>query len=271
MEACGKLIPSLDLVRRTVETEAAYTRSRLMVLERLPSNPVGVAYREIEGGAVALMARHLPVPDFNSVVGLRAAQAHHVESLAKWYREHGVKGQFQMVPGLSDAAIGRELARLGYYQSGFHAALICEPDAAQPAPAGIAIEQVKDAAVLEVFLETHAAGWKIPDPEGFKANVRGWLGEPGWSLYLAGLDGKPAATGILDVRDKVAYCADAATVPAFRGRGLQAALLRRRIADAAAAGVDFICSGAAYLSTSHRNMERVGMRVQFVRALWTPA
>ena len=29
--------------------------------------------------------------------------------------------------------------------------------------------------------------------------------------------------------------------------------------------------GAAYLSTSHRNMERAGMRVQSVRALWTPA
>jgi hypothetical protein len=28
------------------------------------------------------------------------------------------------------------------------------------------------------------------------------------------------------------------------------------------------CSHA--LSTSHRNMERAGMRVQFVRSLWTP-
>jgi hypothetical protein len=101
--------------------------------------------------------------------------------------------------------------------------------------------------------------------------VRGWLGEPGWSLYLARLDGLPAATGILYVRDRVGYCADAATVPAFRGRGLQGALLRRRIADAGAAGVDFVSSGATFLSTSHRNMERVGMRVQFVRAIWTAA
>ena len=108
------------------------------------------------------------------------------------------------------------------------------------------------------------------DPEGFKANVRGWLGQEGWSLYLGRLGGVPAATGILYVRNKVGYCADAATIPAFRGRGLQTALLRRRIADASAAGVDFVCSGAFYLSGSHRNMERVGMRVQFTRAVWTP-
>ena len=53
-------------------------------------------------------------------------------------------------------------------------------------------------------------------------------------------------------------------------RVCQTALLRRRIADARGAGVDFVCSGTDCAdSTSHRNMERVGMRVQFVRALWT--
>jgi GNAT superfamily N-acetyltransferase len=99
--------------------------------------------------------------------------------------------------------------------------------------------------------------------------VRGWLRQPGWSLYLARCEGTPAATAVLYVADNVGYCADAATHPAFRGRGLQTALLHRRIADASAAGVDFVCSGADFLSQSHRNMERAGMRVLFVRSLWT--
>jgi GNAT superfamily N-acetyltransferase len=264
-----RLIPSLDLVRRTVGAEAAYTLSRLQVLERLPGNPVGVAYHQPVDGLVAFMARHLPVPNFNSVVGLRAGQEQHVEPLVAWYRDNGIKPRFEVVPALADGKISRELARLGYYQSGFHASLIGEPNAPEPGSNAGAIERVRDAAVLEEFLDAHAAGWRIPDPQGFKANVRGWLGQPGWSLYLARLDGKAAATGILFIRDGVGYCADAATVPAFRGRGLQQAMLRRRIADAAAAGVDVVCSGAEYLSASHRNMERVGMRVQFVRALWT--
>ena len=267
-----KLVPSLDLVRRTVAAEAAYTLSRLQVLERLPGNPVGVAYRQLDDGAIAFMARHLPVQSFNTVVGLRAGHEHHVEPLVRWYRDNGVKGQFALVPGLSDAKLGRELARLGFFQSGFHTSVICEPTALMPGSgpgSGMSsIEPVTTAAVLEEFLDAHAAGWQIPEPQDFKANVRGWLGLPGWSLYLARVEERPAATGILYVHDRVGYCADAATDPAFRGRGLQTAMLRRRIADAQAAGVDFVCSGADYLSTSHRNMERAGMRVLFVRALW---
>lgn len=265
-----KLVPCLDLVRRTVEAEAAYTLSRIQVLERLPGNPVGIAYRQPADGLVALMARHLPVPSFNSVVGLRAEHQQLIGPLVAWYRDHGVKGRFELVPGLDDPALGRELARLGYYQSSFHVSLICDPDPQSENVDGIFVERIADAAGLEEFLDTHAAGWSIPDPLGFKANVRGWLGQEGWSLYLARTGGKAAATGVLYIRGKVGYCADAATVPAFRGRGLQTALLRRRISDASAASIDFVCSGASYLSASHRNMERVGMRVQFVRALWTP-
>lgn len=266
-----KLTPSLDLVRRTVEVEADYTLSRLQVLERLPGNPVGIAYRQLDGGGVALMARYLPVPFFNSVVGLRKGQEKLIEPLVSWYRDNGMKGRFEIVPGLDDPALGRELARLGYFQSSFHLSLICESASHADPAGGIAVERVADPATLEEFLDTHAAGWGMADARGFKANVRGWLDQEGWSLYLARIDGKAAATGILYRGDKVGYCADAATVPAFRGRGLQTALLDRRITDATAAGVDFVCGGAFYLSASHRNMERVGMRVQFVRAIWTPA
>jgi len=265
-----KPIPSLRIVRRAVECEIAYTLSRMRVLERLAGNPVGIAIRQLEGGAVAVMARHLPVAGFNSVVGLRAGHEQQLEALADWYRAEGVKVRFEIVPGYYDGAVGRELARLGYFQSGFHTSLVCEPQLEVPAAApGIAIEQIAGAAALDQFLGTHAVGWSIPDVSGFKANVRGWLGQPGWSLYLARLDGQPAATAILYVADKVGYCADAATNPAFRGRGLQTALLHRRIADASTAGVDFVCGGADFLSQSHRNMERAGMRVLFVRGLWT--
>jgi ribosomal protein S18 acetylase RimI-like enzyme len=124
---------------------------------------------------------------------------------------------------------------------------------------------------LDEFFDAYVAGWTLRhgNLESFKANVRGWLGLPGWSLYLARVDGRPAATATLFMHEKTGYCADAATDPAFRGRGLHTALLARRMADAAAAGANFICGGAEFLSASHRNMERAGMRVQFVRALWT--
>ena len=262
------LAPSLDVIRRTLDAEASYTLSRLQVLERLPGNPIGIAYRKLDGGVLALMAQHLPVPYFNSVFGLGAGHEAYVAPLLAWYREHGVAPRFEVVPGLATADLCRELAKQGCFHSGFHGSFIREPDAALADNELLAIERVTRRGIDE-FLDTHAAGWNVPDAAGFKANTRGWINEPGWSLYLGRIKGKPAATGVLYVKDKVGYCADAATVPAFRGRGLQTALLQRRIADASAAGVDFICSGAEFLSDSQRNMQRTGMRLQFVRAVWT--
>jgi ribosomal protein S18 acetylase RimI-like enzyme len=264
------LIPSRGLVHRILDAESSYTLSRLQVLERMPGNPIGVEHRHIEDGVVAFMARHLPVPSFNSVIGLGAGHERHIEPLVAWYRANGLTGRFEMVPGVYDPALGRELARLGYYQSAFHAAMIAEPGAAAPVADGT-VERVIGAATMEHYLDAYVAGWAIPerDRDQFKQNVRPWRDQPGWSLYLARVDGRPAAAATLHLHAKVGYLADGATDPAFRGRGLHAALLRRRMADASAAGVDFVCSGAEFLSTSHRNMERIGMRVAFIRSIWT--
>jgi ribosomal protein S18 acetylase RimI-like enzyme len=266
----GMLLPSLDRVRRTIAVETAFTLTRLQVLERLPGNPVGVAYRHVDDGVVAMMARHIPA--FNAVTGLRSGLERHVAPLAEWYRAEDVRAQFELAPGNYAKELGRELSRLGYFHAGFHTSLIREPeppdDDAHGAGAGDGIERVTSAEQFDAFLDAYTAGWQIPEKAGFKTNVQAWLGLPGWQLYLARVDGLPAAAGILFLHDNVGYCADAATDPAFRRRGLQAALLRRRIADAHAAGVEFVCSGAGHLSTSHRSMERVGMRVRFVRALW---
>src|SRR5262249_17387017 len=263
-----RLLPSLDLIQRTIAAEDAYTLSRIKVLERVPGNPWGVEYRLLDDGVVALMARQVRSPSFNSVRGLRARHERHIESLVRWYRDNDVAGRFEMAPGLFDAGLGRELGRLGYCHSEFHCSLIGEPDVV-PASDAAAVERVTDAAAMEDYLDAYAAQWKHGDKERFKANARTWLHEPDWSLYLARVDGRPAAAATLFVHRKVGYFADAATDPAFRGRGLHRALLARRWQDARAAGVDFVCSGAGFLTSSHRNMERSGMRIQFNRAIWT--
>jgi hypothetical protein len=216
------------------------------------------------------MAKHFPNPNFNKVVGLRGEDASEIAPLLEWYRENGVEPRFEILPRKNDGALSRELARFGLFASEFHTSLIREaapmPSASRPGD----VELVTTPEVLEEFLDAYCAGWAIPDCEGFKRNVRPhWFGRQGWSLFLAREIGRPAAVGILYREDGVAYLADAACNPTFRRGGLQMALLERRINESAAAGVDFICSGAAFQSGSHRNIERAGMRVQFVRSNWT--
>jgi GNAT superfamily N-acetyltransferase len=266
-----RLISSLEIVHRVDDAALAYTLARMKVLERIPGNPVGIAWRTLDG-ATALMAKNLPSASFNSVVGIRKGQADQVRQLVEWYHERGGGGRFEMAAGDYDPAVGRELARLGFFQSGFHAALVGEPDAKAEAAQEIPVERVSRRRDMEDFLDAYVTGWGIPDSarEQFKANVRSWLDEPGWSLYVAKVDGRPVATAILFIHAGIGYFADSATDPAFRGRGIHAALLTRRLRDAGAAGVDFVCSGADFLSTSQRNMERAGMRLLFLRAIWTP-
>jgi hypothetical protein len=105
------LIPSLDVIQRTLAADISYTVSRMKVLERIPGNPIGIAYRWFDESAVALMARS---PPFCRVVGLSRGHAHHIDPLARWYAEHDTKPTFEMVPGQYDASLGQELARLGF-------------------------------------------------------------------------------------------------------------------------------------------------------------
>jgi hypothetical protein len=270
MNRADRLLPSMRLVERVLATDVSYTISRMQVLERIPGNPIGIAYRWIDESAVALASRFLP--SFTRVVGLRPGHERHIEPLVNWYREYGIRPKFELVPGMYDAALGRELARLGLFPTGFHASLIGEPDPSETFDKNIDIELVDSADAMEPYLEAYVAGWGIAekDQAQFMSNVRPWRDQSGWSLYLARMEGRPAAAATLYVNAGVGYLADAATAPAFRRNGLHIALLRRRIRDASVAGVDFVFSGAAPMTASHRNMERAGLRLQFTRANWTP-
>jgi hypothetical protein len=94
MTASDNLLPSLDLVQRVLSADAAYTIFRMQVLERLPGNPIGIAYRWVDETVVALAARFLP--SFTRVIGLRSGHERHVEPLVRWYREQGLVPTFEM-------------------------------------------------------------------------------------------------------------------------------------------------------------------------------
>jgi ribosomal protein S18 acetylase RimI-like enzyme len=269
MQTRSERVPSLDRVQRILAVDISYTISRMQVLERLPGNPIGIRYRWVDETAVALMSR---LPSFSRVVGLRAGHESQIEPLVSWYRDHDITPTFEMVPGQYDANLGRELVRLGFFQSGFHVSLVGEPPDRARDDGDVAIERVTDASAMEAYLDAYVAGWGIAekDQAPFKANVRPWLNQAGWLLYVGRANGQPVAAATLYLHDGTGYLADAATNPSFRRQGFHSAMLRRRMRDAGASGANLVFSGATPFSTSHRNMERAGMRVHFVRSLWTP-
>jgi hypothetical protein len=86
--------------------------------------------------------------------------------------------------------------------------------------------------------------------------------------FLAEIDGKPGAAGVISIFGGVALFAGAATVPELRCRGLQAALLQERMLYAFEHGCDLAMMVAEAGSNSQRNAERKGFRVAYTRIKW---
>ena len=93
--------------------------------------------------------------------------------------------------------------------------------------------------------------------------------------YLARIDGRVVGGATLAVRGGIAGLFGASTLPEFRKRGVQTALLHARLRRAAEAGCEWAMSLAQPGSHSQRNITRLGFqtlytRVKFERP-WTPS
>lgn len=92
-------------------------------------------------------------------------------------------------------------------------------------------------------------------------------------LYLAKIDGQIAGCGALALMEteygRVAHIYIDSTTPAFRGRGVQRALIRARILDAKRLGYNFVTVHANPGVGTGRNVEKEGFRLAFTKPIFT--
>jgi GNAT superfamily N-acetyltransferase len=142
-----------------------------------------------------------------------------------------------------------------------------------PAPKVESAVTVRVAAPEETALWTDvsARGWAYQNPElldflrdfGAVAFARKHSVQ-----FIAELDGQPGAAGSLSLHDGVALFGGASTLPEFRRRGLQAALLEARMRYAFEHGYPLAMMVAEAGSQSQRNAERKGFRIAYTRIKW---
>jgi GNAT superfamily N-acetyltransferase len=113
-----------------------------------------------------------------------------------------------------------------------------------------------------------AAGFELPEFIGrwFAA----LFARPRWTCFLALAGDEPAAVGTLFVCRGVGWLSFAATLPEFRRRGAQSALLATRIQAAAELGCSMVISETGALeegrpSNSYRNIVRAGFEPVYDR------
>ena len=91
----------------------------------------------------------------------------------------------------------------------------------------------------------------------------------GGARYIADYDGQPVGMASFPIMDGVGYFGTAGVLPEYRGRGIQTALIGRRLADAPVLGCDLALGGGSMGTTTYRNFERAGLRLIPTGMHWT--
>ncbi|GIH20472.1 GNAT family acetyltransferase [Rugosimonospora africana] len=262
---------SQDAAARVERVDSDYLRVRVGALARVPGNPFGATVRPV-GQGWAFLVEALPNPLFNHVMGLTAACVDSLPELAAWYAGHGKPLRVDVVPAQAAPGLFAALAAEGLTQTGFYAGLYAEASrvvTGGPADPSVHIGLLDPAE----FAGVYATGFGFPDRHraAMAESVRVLAGRSDVRFYGARIGTVVAGVGLLFLADGVGYLATAATLPEYRGRGVQGALVRHRAAAAREAGCDLIVGHTATGSASQRTMERNGLRLAYTKALWSGA
>ena len=228
---------------------------------------VGAAHAEVCGGHMSFCGLGSPV---GRAVGMgldRPLTAADLDVVEAFYRAHQAPAQVDLCP-MHEPAVFEMCKERGYAIAELNNVLYRKLDAEEKvpeAPAGCEIRR-------SVPEEAETAGEIVESaffPEGAPEPFRGLIA-PFYRMteglaFVASVDGKLAAcgTGIVVAKHRVFALCGAGTLLEYRGRGLQTALLRARMAEAMKSGCEFAVVVTQGGSQSQRNVERLGFRVAY--------
>jgi hypothetical protein len=119
---------------------------------------------------------------------------------------------------------------------------------------------------VELWANTSAQGFTESDgplPEDEIKLCRVLAGRTDALLFLARVNGEVAGSGLLSMANGVASLASTSTLPAFRSRGVQTALINTRLKLAAESGCDVAMVLTTPGSASQRNMHRHSFQIAY--------
>jgi len=129
--------------------------------------------------------------------------------------------------------------------------------------------QLRTAEEEKVWSETALQGWsEFAELMDFLRDMGRVHAESESLGFLATLNSKPIATGMMTIHGGVGLLAGASTIPEARRQGAQLALLEYRLRYAAKHGCDIAMIATLPGSASQRNAERHGFRIAYTRIKW---
>jgi ribosomal protein S18 acetylase RimI-like enzyme len=234
---------------------------------------MGAAVDAICGGHMIFAGLNSPI---GRAVGLGfngSVTAADLDRLEEFYRSHGAPAQLDLCP-LSDPSL-LELVKerdYGIVELNNVRYLHIADGASRSkfsAPAGVEIRRGTKEEVSQLSSIVARSFFEKGDvPEGFGDLITPMYEFPGSLPYLALIDDEPvaAAAGLVIAEHRILALFGAGTLPEFRGRGIQTALLRTRIEAAAAAGCEYAVIVTLGGTTSERNSARLGFQCAYSKA-----
>jgi GNAT superfamily N-acetyltransferase len=229
-------------------------------------------------GGVASFAE--PGSPFNKVAGLGfggVPDPADLDEIERAFAACDAPVQIEL-PHLADPDIGALLTGRGYRLESFEnvlgRALGDEPE--HVTPPGIEIRRSGDdefdawldlAADAVAHPDTQGVPWHEEFPRDIYIRAERDAADADVMRYAALRDGVLAGGAGLRLADGIAQMAGAATAPVHRRRGIQAALLATRLADATAAGCDVAVIVTQPGSKSQQNAQRRGFELLYTRAV----
>jgi GNAT superfamily N-acetyltransferase len=251
-----------DLWRRLERVNAEYKVRRYSG----PGNPMGAEILEDD----ELIATKVPFARTNSMMnavhGLSTAT-----SLPRVLAHYASTDQPCWIHVMPDAetALTDALCREGFAPESYSTMLYATPVPA-PIEHDVDIVEIRSDGLAE-FLDTMNVGFGTPEAmlERLRRNQSFWPSVDEWHLLLARVGGEPAGAAMLSRHGNIAYLAAGATLPPFRNRGVQSALIAERLAIARRHGCELVTGQAAAGSQSQCNQQRAGLGIAATKTIWT--
>jgi GNAT superfamily N-acetyltransferase len=229
----------------------------------------GATWMECGGALAVFDGTDSPVTQTFGLGLFEDLNADALDSIERFFFDRGANVDHEVSPLVGVAALGMLCARQ-YRPIEISSVMVRTVERPAEGLENIAVRVILPEEA-PLWAEVGARGWAHQNPEllefmkEFGALSAAREHSP---CFLAEIDGKPGAAGVLCIHDGVALFAGAATVPEMRRRGLQGALLQERMRYAADHGCDLAVMVAEAGSNSQRNAERKGFRIAYTRTKW---
>lgn len=219
----------------------------------------------------ASTASKIDVLAFNRVVGLgmsESATEEQLDELVSFYQRRRVARFFvQICPTAKPDDIPVWLENRGFSHYNNWVKLWRGVESCPPVDTDLRVRRIgKEYAASFARILVTSFDW----PRPLESWVARTVGRSGWQHYLAFDREAPVATAALFVDGENGWIDLASTLPEYRSRGAQGALVEQRIRDAAELGCKRLVVETAeekpgHLSPSYRNMRRYGFETAYLR------